>query len=301
MKNDLIVIIGPTASGKTKLAANLAFRLDSEIISADSRQVYRGMNIGTGKDLDEYIVEGKQINYHLIDILNAGEKYNVAAFQNDFKTAFETIHQKNKTPILCGGTGMYVDAVLKNYQQTQIPINQDFRNQLELLSKEELIVKLNSLSKNEDFSFDLSSNKRIIRAIEILNLHPNLDLKTKNYIHNPIVFCLTLPAEIRQAKILKRLDFRLKNGLIEEVENLLKNGVSAENLIYYGLEYQSVTEYLVGKFGFEEMKEKLFFAIRQYAKRQMTYFRGMERKGQKINWLNAENSVEENIEIIIKT
>lgn len=296
MIHDLIVILGPTASGKTKLATNLAFQIDSEIISADSRQVYRKMDIGTGKDLEEYVIKNKKIPFHLIDIVDAGEKFNVAEFQTYFNQVYIEI-QSISAPILCGGTGLYVDAILKNYQNTSISVNLDLRNELESLTFEELLFKIQSID-NKIFNFDLSTKKRIIRAIEILNAnHQNIEFK-QSLIKNPIVFSLTMPSEIRQEKILKRLNFRLENGLIEEIQNLLNEGISAEDLIYYGLEYKFVTEFLQKKLNYSELQEKLFFAIRQYSKRQMTYFRSLERKGQKIHWLDAQNSIENNIEII---
>ena len=301
MKNNLIVIIGPTASGKTKLAAALASKIDGEIISADSRQVYRRMDIGTGKDYEDYEVNGTQIPFHLIDIVDAGKKYNVASFQKDFKNSFQAISERKKVPVLCGGSGMYVDAVLDDFQFTNIPPNEESRANLSVLKHEELLKIYLRFENNSAHQFDTNSTKRLVRAIEILDFQSKNNIsESKNVLLNPIIFCTHLSAEKRQIKILNRLQFRLKNGLIEEVENLLASGISAEDLIYYGLEYKFVTEHLISKFTFEELEEKLFFAIRQFAKRQMTYFRGMERKGKTIFWLDAEENIEHNCKIIME-
>jgi len=306
----LIVILGPTASGKTKLAVNVASKLNGEIISADSRQVYRGMSIGTGKDYEEYLQFFQQNHdwpagiegLHLIDIVEAGDSYNVAFFQRDFQKAYQNIISRNKTPILCGGTGMYIEAVLRNYEDTQVPISQGFRDELWLKTDAELL----SIFQEKYFqeNADISTRKRLIRAIEIGKWKlENVDLKKEVFNLflniNKIVFGINIPVEIRRKRITKRLHDRLNNGLIEEVKSLLESGISAEKLIFYGLEYKFITEYLVGDLSYDEMSKRLEIAIHQFAKRQMTFFRSMERKGIKINWLDGMQTVENMTEEIV--
>jgi tRNA dimethylallyltransferase len=302
----LIVILGPTASGKTKLAVNVASKINGEIISADSRQVYRGMNIGTGKDYEEYLPFFKQNQdwlagiegVHLIDIVEAGESYNVAFFQRDFKKTYQDIISRNKIPILCGGTGMYIEAVLRNYEDTQVPISQDFRNELSLKTDEELENIFQKKYAQVNQNADISTRKRLIRAIEIGKWKlESVDLKKEVFNlflnRNEIVFGIDIAVEIRRERITKRLHNRLENGLIEEVKSLLESGISAEKLIFYGLEYKFITEYLVGVLSYDEMTKRLEIAIHQFAKRQMTFFRSMERKGLKINWLDGKQTVAE--------
>jgi len=306
----IIVILGPTASGKTKLAVNVASKLNGEIISADSRQVYRGMSIGTGKDYEEYLQFFQQNHdwpagiegLHLIDIVEAGDSYNVAFFQRDFQKAYQNIISRNKTPILCGGTGMYIEAVLRNYEDTQVPISQGFRDELWLKTDAELL----SIFQEKYFqeNADISTRKRLIRAIEIGKWKlENVDLKKEVFNLflniNKIVFGINIPVEIRRKRITKRLHDRLNNGLIEEVKSLLESGISAEKLIFYGLEYKFITEYLVGDLSYDEMSKRLEIAIHQFAKRQMTFFRSMERKGIKINWLDGMQTVENMTEEIV--
>jgi len=302
----LIVILGPTASGKTKLAVNVASKINGEIISADSRQVYRGMNIGTGKDYEEYLPFFKQNQdwlagiegVHLIDIVEAGESYNVAFFQRDFKKTYQDIISRNKIPILCGGTGMYIEAVLRNYEDTQVPISQDFRNELSLKTDEELENIFQKKYAQVNQNADISTRKRLIRAIEIGKWKlESVDWKKEVFNlflnRNEIVFGIDIAVEIRRERITKRLHNRLENGLIEEVKSLLESGISAERLIFYGLEYKFITEYLVGVLSYDEMTKRLEIAIHQFAKRQMTFFRSMERKGLKINWLDGKQTVAE--------
>jgi len=308
----LVVILGPTASGKTKLAVNVASKLNGEIISADSRQVYRGMNIGTGKDYEEYLPFFKQNQdwpagiegVHLIDIVEAGDSYNVAFFQRDFQKAYQTILSRNKMPILCGGTGMYIEAILRNYEDTQVPINQEFREELSLKTDEEL----NAIFQEKYFqeSADISTRKRLIRAIEIGKWKSeNGDLKEETLAsfsnQNGVVFGISIPVEIRRERITKRLHDRLQSGMIEEVKALLESGISAEKLIFYGLEYKFITEYLVGDLSYDEMAKRLEVAIHQFAKRQMTFFRSMERKGIIVNWLDGMQPVDKMTEEIINT
>lgn len=289
--NPLVIILGATASGKTRLAVNLAHHLNGEIISADSRQVFKQMDIGTGKDLNEYNINGKAIPYHLIDILEPGERYHVNAFKHDFYNAFQTIINNKHLPILCGGTGMYIHSLLQNQEFTAVPVNEILRQNLELLSKEDLIEKLRSFPAQEHV--DINSKKRLIRAIEIIEY---LKLNTLETIErpklNPIVFGLKNTVETTRAKILKRLDERLKAGMIEEVEVLLRSGISHEMLIFYGLEYKFIAQYLSGEFNFDDLKLKLGIAICQFAKRQGTFFRKMEKDGVVIHWLDAIKEIE---------
>ncbi len=287
-QHNLIIILGATASGKTKLAVQVAEALGGEIISADSRQVFKRMDIGTGKDLQEYEINGEIIPSHLIDILEPGERYHVDAFKNDFFKAFETITGKQKIPILCGGTGMYIHSLLQNQTFTAIPVNQELRDQLDLLSKEELVLKIKSDKNQHTNHVDLSSKKRLIRALEIADYLKDHELETVERREiKPIIFGLKNEVEITRAKILARLEERFKAGLIEEVEQLLKEGISKEVLIFYGLEYKFIVNYLDGLFTLEELKLKLGIAICQYAKRQNTFFRKMEKDNVNIIWLDA--------------
>lgn len=289
--NSLLIILGATASGKTKLAVQIASKLDGEIISADSRQIFKQMDIGTGKDLNEYLIANKTIPYHLIDILEPGERYHVDAFKNDFYQSFQSITERGKTPILCGGTGMYIHSILQNQTYTAIPVNIDFRDELEILSKDELIGKLKEYKTDSTLNADLSSKKRLIRAIEIAEYltYNKLEIVARPEI-KPIIFGLKNEIEITRANILKRLDYRLNNGMIEEVENLLAQGISEDMLIFYGLEYKFIVNYLSGDLSFDDLKTRLGTAICQFAKRQNTFFRKMEKDGVLINWLDPSAS-----------
>lgn len=285
----LLVILGATASGKTKLAVRVAEALNGEIISADSRQIFRRMDIGTGKDLSEYLINGKEISHHLIDILQPGERYHVDAFKNDFYAAFEKITSKEKLPILCGGTGMYIHSALQNQPYTAVPVDENLRSELDLLSKEELILKLETYPREQTNNVDRSSKKRLIRAIEIgayLNHNTLINYEYPKF--KPLVFGLKNEVEITRSNILKRLDYRLQNGMIEEVEQLISEGVSKDILVFYGLEYKFIVMYLNGELNLDELKLKLGTAICQFAKRQNTYFRKMEKDGILINWLDAK-------------
>ena len=284
----LIVILGPTACGKTRLATQLAAQVEGEIISADSRQVYRGMNIGTGKDLNEYIVDGKNIPYHLIDICDAGEAYHVHRFQVDFQAAFSDIQSRHRTPILCGGTGLYIESVLKQYQFTGIPVDEALRSQLETLSDEALLTRFRAMPSAYSALADTSTRKRLVRAIEIATYLQTHSFETAPAI--PLhyqIFGLNLPVEERRTRITRRLHERLQSGMIDEVQALLNQGLTSEQLIYYGLEYKFITEYLTGVLTYDTMVERLNVAIHQFAKRQMTFFRKMERDGLMIHWLDA--------------
>jgi len=286
--NSLLIILGATASGKTKLAVEMATELDGEIISADSRQIFKQMDIGTGKDLNEYLIGDKIIPHHLIDILEPGERYHVDAFKNDFYKAFQSIIEKGKKPILCGGTGMYIHSLLQNQYYTAVPVNINFRNELEFLSKDELVNVLSKYQSDSASSVDLSSKKRLIRAIEIAEYlkYNKLEIVERPEI-KPIIFGLKNKVEITRSNILKRLDTRLQNGMIEEVQSLLAQGISKEILIFYGLEYKFIVSHLFGELSFDDLKMKLGIAICQFAKRQNTFFRKMEKDGVLINWLDA--------------
>ena len=288
----MITIIGPTASGKTALATTLAYTLGSEIISADSRQVYRGMTIGTGKDLKEYTVNEKKIPYHLIDICDAGEKYNLFEYQRDFIKTYNLITKRHIEPILCGGTGLYIEAVLKGYQLADVPQNPTLRKELEGKSLKELTLILTQLKEknlsNMHNNTDVDSCKRAIRAIEIetYNLEHTIE-KRKPAPIKSLIIGVDIDREERRKKITLRLKQRLQQGMIEEVEGLLHKGINPEDLIYYGLEYKYITEYIIGKRNYDDMFKHLEIAIHQFAKRQMTWFRGMERRGFDIHWIKA--------------
>ena len=298
MKYDLITILGPTASGKTPLAAALADRLGAEIISGDSRQVYRRMDLGTGKDLVDYTVEGHQVPYHLIDIVEPGYKYNVFEYQRDFLKAYQEITAKNKLPILCGGTGMYIESVLKGYRLLPVPENPELRASLEGKSLEELTGILAGYKKLHN-STDVDTAKRAIRAIEIEEYYKQQPPEYREFPSlKSLIIGVDIDRELRREKITRRLKQRLDEGMVEEVRGLLAEGIDPENLIYYGLEYKFLTQYAIGELTFEEMFHQLETAIHQFAKRQMTWFRGMERRGFTIHWLDATLSMEEKIEQI---
>ena len=299
MKYDLITILGPTASGKTPLAAALADRLGTEIISGDSRQVYRRMDLGTGKDLVDYTVEGRQVPYHLIDIVEPGYKYNVFEYQRDFLKAYQEITAKGKLPILCGGTGMYIESVLKGYRLLPVPENLELRASLEGKSLEELTEILAGYKKLHN-STDVDTAKRAIRAIEIEEYYKQQPPEYREFPSlKSLIIGVEIDRELRREKITRRLKQRLDEGMVEEVRGLLAEGIPADNLIYYGLEYKFLTQYAIGELTFEEMFQQLETAIHQFAKRQMTWFRGMERRGFTIHWLDATLPMEEKVEQII--
>lgn len=307
----MITILGPTASGKTPLAAALAVRIGGEIISADSRQVYRKMDIGTGKDLGDYVVRsqesGDSINvpYHLIDIREPGTKYNLFEYQQDFFDVYQTIRSRGVVPILCGGTGLYIEAVLKGYHLSPVPQNQALRDSLggktlaeltEMLK--ELKVKTGSKMHN---TTDVDSCQRAIRAIEIETYNVEHPMPRRELPPvDSLIIGVNTDRELRREKITRRLKVRLEDGMVDEVKALLDEGIPAEDLIYYGLEYKFVTEYLTGQLTYDEMFSRLEIAIHQFAKRQMTWFRGMERRGFEIHWIDATLPMEEKIERIIQ-
>lgn len=298
MKYNLVTILGPTATGKTQLATALAARIDGEIISADSRQIYRGMDIGTGKDLGEYVVDGKPIPYHLIDIVDAGYKYNVFEYQRDFLKAFESVNQRGHLPILCGGTGLYIEAVLNGYKLLAVPDNQLLREQLATKTLDELTSILSGY-KTLHNQTDVDTVKRAIRAIEIEAYYQTHEEEAVEYPElKSLIIGVGINREVRREKITKRLKARLNEGMIDEVKMLLDSGIQPDDLIYYGLEYKFVTNYLLGKLTFDELFTQLEIAIHQFAKRQMTWFRGMERRGFTIYWLDALKSMDEKLEEI---
>ena len=299
MKYDLITILGPTASGKTPLATALADRLGTEIISGDSRQVYRRMDLGTGKDLADYTIEGRSVPYHLIDIVEPGYKYNVFEYQRDFLKAYESIVGKGKLPILCGGTGMYLESVLKGYRLLPVPENPELRASLEGKSLQELTLILEGYKKLHN-STDVDTTKRAIRAIEIEEYYKQQPPEYREFpALKSLIVGVDIDRELRREKITRRLKQRLDEGMVEEVRGLLAEGISAESLIYYGLEYKFLTQYALGELTYEEMFHQLETAIHQFAKRQMTWFRGMERRGFVIHWLDATLPMEEKVERII--
>lgn len=297
---DILTILGPTATGKTALAAALALQLDGEILSADSRQVYRGMDIGTGKDLAEYTIEGKVVPYHLIDIVEAGYKYNLFEYQRDFANAYNEIAERGKVPILCGGTGLYIEAVLSGYRFVAVPPNADLRTALSGKTLQELTEILQGY-KTLHNTTDVDTPQRAVRAIEIADYtrrHP--EIQSGNRKLNPLIIGVGIDRELRRRKITERLKQRLESGMVSEVEKLLHAGVCPDDLTYYGLEYKFVTNYLMGKLTYEAMFEQLEIAIHQFAKRQMTWFRGMERRGFAIHWLDATWPMSEKIDFVQK-
>ena len=301
----MVTILGPTASGKTTLATRLAHTIGGEIISADSRQVYRNMDIGTGKDLSDYVVDGKKIPYYLIDIAEAGTKYNLYQYQHDFHVAYQDIVSRDERPILCGGTGLYLEAVLKGYALSPVPQNAELRERLEGKSLAELTQMLADLKAQTGSvmhnTTDVDSCQRAIRAIEIetYNIEHATALRTMPGIDS-LIIGVNIEREERRRKITARLKQRLDEGMVEEVRALLDSGIAADDLIYYGLEYKFITEYIIGKLTYEEMFRQLEIAIHQFAKRQMTWFRGMERRGTTIHWVDASLPMSEKLKEVLQ-
>ena len=295
MKNNLLVILGPTAGGKTAVAAHWASRNDGEIISADSRQVYRGMTIGTGKDLSDYVVDGRTVPYHCIDIVDTGEQYNVYEYQKDFLKAYNSILERGKTPVLCGGSGMYIEAAINGYKLIQVPVSEALRNSLETKTDGELEALLATLKTLHNRS-DTDTRKRMIRAIEIAVYQTEHPQENSNYPDiRPLFIGINYDRESRRQRITQRLRQRLDEGMIEEVQSLLDRGLTFEQLEYYGLEYKYLAKYLAHKLNYAQMFEQLNTAIHQFAKRQMTWFRHMERNGAKIWWLDGYMQIEEKL------
>lgn len=297
-KYNMITILGPTATGKTTVAANVAYRMNGEVISADSRQVYRNMDIGTGKDYDDYRIEGREVPCHLVDICEAGEKYSVYRFQKDFLTVYNEIVNRDKLPVMCGGTGMYVESVLEEYKLISVPVNFNFRNTLEGKSMGELTNILKTYKELHNIT-DIIRRKTVVRAIEIAKYYSDHNYKGSEFPEiNSLVVGIRFDRNSRRKRISDRLKDRLKNGMVEEVKSLLESGVSADTLINYGLEYKFITWYLQEKISYDEMFSKLETSIHRFAKRQMTWFRRMERKGIKIRWLDGYMPLDEKIEKI---
>lgn len=287
-KYDLVSVVGPTACGKTSLAVELALAVPgAEIISADSRQVYRGMDIGTGKDIAEYTREGVTVPSHLLDIVDAGEKYNLFEFQRDFLTAYEDIRLRGAFPIMCGGSGLYVESVLKGYRLLPVPENPELRAALEEKSLEELTALLATYKQLHN-NTDTDSKKRAIRAIEIEEYYRTCPVEERYFPQiNALTVGVMVDREVRRERISRRLRERLAAGMVDEVRGLLDSGIEPEQLIYYGLEYKYLTLCLTGAMGYDDMVNGLEIAIHQFAKRQMTWFRGMEKRGVQIHWLDG--------------
>lgn len=292
---DLIAILGPTASGKTAFAASLAYQIKGEIISADSRQIYRGMDLGTGKDLEDYIINDQSIPYHLIDIADPGYKYNVFEYQRDFLECYYKVLDNGSFPILCGGTGLYLESVLKGYNLMPVPENPELRDKLADKSLDELTEILGKYKKLHNKT-DVDTVKRAIRAIEIEEYYAENVINSREFPQfKSLIIGLDIERDLRREKITRRLKERISQGMVEEVKGLLDKGIAAEDLIYYGLEYKYLTLYVTGEIEFDEMVRSLEIAIHQFAKRQMTWFRGMERRGFEIHWINAAAGMNEKI------
>jgi tRNA dimethylallyltransferase len=298
-KYQMLAIVGPTASGKTTVAAHAAQMLDGEVISADSRQVYRGMDLGTGKDYEDYVIGGQQIPYHLIDIKDAGYEYNVFEYQHDFLKVYDDVCGRGRFPVLCGGSGLYVEAVLKNYKLIQVPLNEALRAGLETKELDELTEILKSYKDELHNTTDIETRKRAIRAIEIeayLKEHPEIDRSMPAI--NSLVVGVKYDRLSRRKRITERLKQRLDAGMLDEVQALLNKGLTPDQLTYYGLEYKYLTLHLTGELTYTEMFRGLETAIHQFAKRQMTWFRRMERQGIPIRWLDGYMPLEEKLERI---
>ena len=296
---DLLVITGPTASGKTSLAVAIAKRMGGEIISADSRQVYRGMNLGTGKDYNDYLIDGNRLPCHLIDIVDPGYKYNVFEYQRDFIKAYTNLKERKVFPVVCGGSGMYADSIITGYKMFEVQPDSGLRNELEKKSMEEL-KEILSTYKNLHNTTDIDTKKRVIRAIEIEHFNRNQGKQISEFPKvMPLVIGVQFDRESRRRRITERLKQRLDAGLVDEVKHLIDLGINTETLIYYGLEYKFITLYLTGQLTYDEMVRNLEIAIHQFAKRQMTWFRGMERRGIKISWLEGNSPIEEKVERVM--
>ena len=296
--HNLVTILGPTACGKTTLAVALADRLRTTVISADSRQVYRSMDLGTGKDLSEYTIDGREVPYRLIDIVDAGYKYNVFEYQRDFLKAYEELRAEGQLPVLCGGTGMYLESVLRGYRLVEVPENKVLRESLADKSLDELTEILRGYKQLHNTT-DVDTCKRAIRAIEIEEFYRVNAVNIREFPEiKSLTIGLDVSRELRRERISRRLRERLEQGMVDEVKGILATGVASEDLIYYGLEYKYLTMYVIGQLTYDEMVSQLEIAIHQFAKRQMTYFRGMERRGVPIYWIDAELPTEEKVKYI---
>jgi tRNA dimethylallyltransferase len=298
---EIVVILGPTATGKTRLAALVAHQINGEVISADSRQVYRGMDIGTGKDLDDYVVDGEKVPYHLIDIVEPGTEYNVFAFSRDFEAARKAIEERGRRVVVCGGTGMYIEAVTEGYRLHKVPENPGLRKELEGKTLEELVELLTELKEVHNVT-DTGERQRAIRAIEIATYYaenPETDKKIPEY--RSILIGIDLPRQQVRQNITNRLKYRLEHGMVEEVKTLLDSGLTPSQLKFYGLEYKYLTQYVTGELSYDEMFRLLNTAIHQFAKRQMTWFRRMEKRGQEIRWIDGRLPVGERVRLVVET
>lgn len=296
---NLVTILGPTACGKTSLAVALAHRLGTAVISADSRQVYRSMDLGTGKDLNEYVVSGEKVPYRLIDIVDAGYKYNVFEYQRDFLKAYAELRDEGQLPVLCGGTGMYLESVLRGYHLVEVPENKALRESLADKTLEELTAMLKEYKQLHNTT-DVDTCKRAIRAIEIEEYYRTHDVHVRDFPEiRSLTIGLDVSRELRRERISRRLRERLDQGMVDEVRGILASGVAPDDLIYYGLEYKYLTLYAIGQLTYEEMVTQLEIAIHQFAKRQMTYFRGMERRGVPIRWIDATLPMEEKVACVM--
>lgn len=297
---DLLVITGPTASGKTELAAAVSARTGGEVISADSRQVYRGMDIGTGKDFNDYLVQGVRIPYHLIDIVNPGYKYNVYEYQHDFLSVYKDMKKRNTFPVVCGGSGMYIDSIVSGYRLAEVPPDNRLREELESKSLEELIDILRSYKSLHNVT-DIDTKKRAVRAIEIEKYYATKESSITSFPKvKALITGVKFDRDARRERISRRLKERLESGMVEEVRRLMDEGIGSDSLIYYGLEYKYITLFITGTLTYDEMFRTLETEIHRFAKRQMTWFRGMERKGTVIHWLDGNMPLEEKVEAIIK-
>jgi tRNA dimethylallyltransferase len=297
---DMVVITGPTATGKTRLAAQVAYRLGSEVISADSRQIYRGMDLGTGKDLSDYVVDGHPVPVHLTDIADAGYRYNVYEYQRDFIRVYNDMRQRSLVPVVCGGSGMYVDSIVSGYRLTQVPVNEPLRLSLAGRSLPDLAAILSGYKRLHNKT-DVDTVKRAVRAIEIEEYYLAQPIDQEPFpVIRPLLAGIMFDRDVRRERISRRLNERLECGLIEEVQRLLDGGIRPDDLIYYGLEYKYVTLYLLDSMSFDEMYKKLETEIHRFAKRQMTWFRGMERRGITINWIDGMMSDEEKADQVLR-
>ncbi len=298
--NNLITILGPTATGKTSLAAALANLIGGEIISADSRQVYRGMDIGTGKDLGDFVIDGKPIPYHLIDIHDPGYEFNIFEFQKHFVDVFQIIEKNENIPIMCGGSGMYLDSILRTYEMKEAPVNKALRDELNLLTDKQLLARLKSQSSIHNTT-DTLNHERLVRAIEI-NETSNSLKQTTSLLKKikSVNFGIRFERQQIRERITERLETRLEDGMLNEIQTLLKKGITEEDLVFYGLEYRWLTLHAVGKISYDEMFDQLNTAIHQFAKKQMTWFRRMEKKGVHIFWIDGELNMQEKISLILQ-
>ena len=297
---DMVVVTGPTASGKTGLAARLALRLGGEIISADSRQIYRQMDIGTGKDYSDYVIDGIKVPYHLIDIRDPGYRYSLFEYHRDFTEVMTDLRERNIFPVVCGGSGMYIDSVVSGYRLPEVPPDPLLRKSLEEKTMEELTSILSSYRKLHNVT-DIDTRKRVVRAIEIEKYLADHGETVAGFpVTNPLVIGVLYSRDVRRERISARLKSRLEEGMVWEVQKLLDRGIDPETLIYYGLEYKYITLFLTGKMGYDEMVHSLEIAIHQFAKRQMTWFRGMERKGVVIHWIDGELPIAKKVESVIR-